>query len=195
MQTPVQLIVGLGNPGPEYAHTRHNAGEDLVAKLAAKLSISLTSTPKFFGLSGRALVAGGELRLLVPTTYMNRSGQAVGAFSQFYKIPPQAILVAHDELDLPPGCARLKLGGGHGGHNGLRDIIAALGNNRDFGRLRLGIGHPGAAPLVTGYVLQRAPATEREKIDQAMDSALDVLEDLIKGDWNRAMHQLHSTAK
>lgn len=195
MQTPVQLIVGLGNPGPEYVHTRHNAGEDFVAKLAAKLSISLTPTPKFFGFSGRAIVAGHELRLLVPSTYMNRSGQAVGALSQFYKIPPQAILVAHDELDLPPGCARLKQGGGHGGHNGLKDIIAALGNNRDFGRLRLGIGHPGAAPLVTGYVLQRAPVSEREKLDQAMDSALAVLDDLIKGDWNRAMHQLHSAAK
>lgn len=184
--------MGLGNPGPEYAHTRHNAGEDLVARLVERASISLTHTPKFFGFSGRTQCAGADLRLLVPTTFMNRSGQAVAAISQFYKIPAEAILVVHDELDLPPGSAKLKIGGGHGGHNGLRDIIAALGNNRQFGRLRLGIGHPGSAGLVTGYVLQKAPTAERDLIASAIDNALDVMEDLVRGDWNRAMKDLHS---
>jgi len=191
-QTPVQLIVGLGNPGPEYAQTRHNAGQDLVEELARQHNISLSSTPKFFGFSGRGNLAGQDVRLLIPTTYMNRSGQAVSAMAQFYRVPPEAILVAHDELDLAPGVARFKFSGGHGGHNGLRDIISALGNNKDFARLRLGIGHPGNAKLVADYVLKRAPAAENDLIQQGIERSLSVILDIVSGDWERAMRNLHT---
>lgn len=191
-QTPVQLIVGLGNPGPEYAQTRHNAGQDLVEQLARQNQISLSSTPKFFGHSGRGTIAGREVRLLIPNTFMNRSGQAVAALSQFYRIPPEAILVAHDELDLAPGVARFKFSGGHGGHNGLRDIIAALGNNKDFARLRLGIGHPGNAKMVSDYVLKKAPQAENDLIQQGIERSLAVIHDIVSGDWERAMRQLHT---
>lgn len=187
-----QLIVGLGNPGSEYANTRHNAGEDLVRLLADKLGVSLTSDSKFFGLSAKASFKGKDLRLLVPTTFMNRSGQAVGAIANFFKIPAESILVVHDELDLAPGVARLKKGGGHGGHNGLKDIQAALGNNPNFARLRIGIGHPGAAPLVASYVLKRAPQSEQELIEKAIDKSLTVLPEIIAGDWNKAMKDLHT---
>lgn len=194
MPTPVQLIVGLGNPGPDYARTRHNAGADWVESLAQLLSTPLVNTPKFFGLTGRASLPGGELRLLIPTTYMNRSGQSVAALAQFYKIPTEAILVAHDELDLAPGVARLKQGGGHGGHNGLRDIIASLGNNPNFMRLRLGIGHPGNAKQVADFVLKRAPTAEAELTQTASDKALAVREDLFSGQWDKALRTLHSAS-
>lgn len=193
MHTPIQLIVGLGNPGAEYHQTRHNAGQDFVMALAQQLGQPLAPTNKFFGYSARATLANNrEIRLLVPTTFMNRSGQAIAAISQFYKIPADAILVAHDELDLPPGTARLKRGGGHGGHNGLRDTISALGNNRDFPRLRIGIGHPGSASQVVGYVLQRAPAEQATQIQEASERALAVVEDLSAGEWDRATRNLHS---
>lgn len=123
---------------------------------------------------------------------MNRSGQAVAAVCQFYKIPPEAVLAVHDELDLPPGKARLKIGGGHGGHNGLRDIISSLGNNKDFGRLRLGIGHPGNAKLVSNYVLKKAPSEEFNAIEDAIRAAQPHVADLAKGDWEKAMRELHS---
>ncbi len=190
--TPLQLIVGLGNPGPEYHRTRHNAGADFVAELARREGASLTPENKFFGLTGRIHLHGQDLRLLIPTTFMNRSGQAVGAVALFYKVPPEAILVAHDELDLPPGAARLKHGGGHGGHNGLRDTIRALGNNANFNRLRLGIGHPGSAAQVVGYVLKKAPADEQQLIDDAIDRAADILPIAAKGDWAGAMNRLHT---
>ncbi|MBB3102686.1 aminoacyl-tRNA hydrolase [Azomonas macrocytogenes] len=190
--TVVQLIVGLGNPGPEYDQTRHNAGAFFVERLAATHGASLSSERKFFGLVGKFSHQGRDIRLLIPTTFMNRSGQAVAAMASFYRISPEAILVAHDELDLLPGVARLKKGGGHGGHNGLRDIIAQLGNQNSFHRLRLGIGHPGHSSQVTGYVLGRAPQTERELLDTSIDSAFGVLPDILDGNWTRAMQQLHS---
>jgi PTH1 family peptidyl-tRNA hydrolase len=190
--TAVQLIVGLGNPGPEYDQTRHNAGALFVVRLAAVKGASLCVERKYFGLVGKFSHQGRDVRLLIPTTYMNRSGQAVAALANFFRIAPQAILVAHDELDLPPGIAKLKQGGGHGGHNGLRDIIAQLGNRNDFHRLRLGIGHPGHASLVTGFVLGRAPRSEQEKLDASIDFALGVLPDILDGNWTRAMQQLHS---
>ncbi len=190
--TPVKMIVGLGNPGPDYQHTRHNAGQDFVDALAQHYSESLTATAKFFGHAGRITVAGRDLRLLIPTTFMNRSGQAVAAMAQFFKIEPESILVVHDELDLDPGVARLKIGGGHGGHNGLRDIISALGNNKNFGRLRLGIGHPGNAKLVSNYVLKRASIDDQNKIADAIGNALPYICDLIRGDWEKAMRELHS---
>ncbi len=192
---PIRLIVGLGNPGSEYEQTRHNAGQDLVEQLASALSASLSSTPKFFGLSTLARTANTDIRLLVPTTFMNRSGQAVATLSRFYKIAPEQILVVHDELDLQPGVARLKVGGGHGGHNGLRDIISALGNNKNFTRLRIGIGHPGHASAVAGYVLKRAAAEDREKISFAIDESLRIVDDLVSGDWDKATRQLHSNTK
>lgn len=195
MPTPIQLVVGLGNPGSEYEHTRHNAGADLVERLARKLGATLVTDHKYSGLSARVNHQGQDLRLLIPTTYMNRSGQAVGALANFFKIAPEAILVAHDELDLLPGTARFKQGGGHGGHNGLRDIIAALGNNNNFRRLRLGIGHPGDAKQVANFVLKRAPQSEQELIDASIDRAIACLPDAIKGDWDKAMKNLHTAAK
>lgn len=192
MNDRIQLIVGLGNPGSQYAHTRHNAGEDLVAQLAAHQHLSLKADPRFHGLYGKTLIEGQAVHLLIPSTFMNLSGKAVAALAGFYKIPPEAILVVHDELDLPPGCARFKQGGGHGGHNGLRDIISRLGNSRNFYRLRLGIGHPGHASQVAGFVLTRAPETERLKTQAASDEALRYLPLALSGHWQRAMNQLHS---
>lgn len=193
--TAVQLIVGLGNPGPEYDQTRHNAGALFVERLADREKVSLSLDKKYFGLVGKFSHQGRDVRLLIPTTYMNRSGQAVAALARFFRIEPEAILVAHDELDLPPGTARLKKGGGHGGHNGLRDIIAQLGNRNDFHRLRLGIGHPGHASLVSNFVLSRAPRSEQELLDASIDRAFEVLPEILSGDWTKAMQRLHSAAK
>lgn len=190
--TAVQLIVGLGNPGPEYDQTRHNAGALFVERVAASQRVNLSVDRKYFGLVGKFNHQGREVRLLIPTTYMNRSGQAVAALANFFKLKPEEILVAHDELDMPPGVAKLKQGGGHGGHNGLRDIIAQLGNQNNFHRLRLGIGHPGHASLVSGYVLGRAPRSEQELLEQSIDFALDVLPEILAGDWTVAMRKLHS---
>ncbi|MFI8579579.1 aminoacyl-tRNA hydrolase [Ectopseudomonas khazarica] len=190
--TAVQLIVGLGNPGPEYDQTRHNAGALFVERVAESQRVNLSVDRKYFGLVGKFNHQGREVRLLIPTTYMNRSGQSVAALANFFKIKPEEILVAHDELDMPPGVAKLKQGGGHGGHNGLRDIIAQFGNQNNFHRLRLGIGHPGHASLVSGYVLGRAPRSEQELLDQSIDFALDVLPEILAGDWTVAMRKLHS---
>ncbi len=188
----IGLIVGLGNPGADYRNTRHNAGADFVAALAQRCGAPLQEDSKFFGLTGRATLAGHQPRLLIPTTFMNLSGRAVAAMVTFYKVPPEGILIAHDELDIPTGTARFKQGGGHGGHNGLRDIIPALGNAKNFHRLRIGIGHPGHASKVTGYVLKKPSATEREKIDAAIEEAITALPLLLDGDNTKAMTQLHS---
>ena len=190
--TAVQLIVGLGNPGPEYDQTRHNAGALFVERLADSKRINLSLEKKYFGLVGKFSHQGRDVRLLIPTTFMNRSGQAVAALANFFRIPPEAILVAHDELDMPPGVAKLKLGGGHGGHNGLRDIIAQLGNQNNFYRLRLGIGHPGHSSMVSNFVLGRAPRSEQELLDTSIDFALGTLPEILAGDWSKAMHKLHS---
>jgi len=187
----IQLIVGLGNPGREYEDTRHNAGAWLVEALARSSGCTLALEPKFHGLTARTRASGQEVRLLIPTTFMNRSGQAVAALAGFYKIPPAAILVAHDELDLPPGCARFKQGGSGGG-NGVRDIIEKLGNQPGFHRLRIGIGHPRRADQVTGYVLGNPQRDERFAIDAAIDAALKVLPLALAGDWTKAMNQLHA---
>ncbi len=192
MSTAIKLIVGLGNPGAEYDRTRHNAGADFVEEIARQYSTSLSPENKFFGLTARINLKGQDVRLLVPTTFMNRSGQAVIAMANFYKIEPEEILVAHDELDLDPGVAKLKRGGGHGGHNGLRDIISALGNNKNFGRLRLGIGHPGNAKQVVGYVLKKASLSEQGLIDDAIYDATRQLPLAAQGNWEGAMNELHS---
>ena len=190
--TAIKLIVGLGNPGNEYRGTRHNAGADFVAALARQNGISLQEESRFFGLTGRITLSGHDLRLLIPTTFMNLSGTAVAAMARFFKIEPDQILVAHDELDIPPGSARFKKGGGHGGHNGLRDIIPSLANNANFHRLRVGIGHPGHASRVTGYMLGAPSQTEREHIDACIDEAIAALPLLLDGDSTKAMTRLHS---
>ncbi|HEY9036929.1 MAG TPA: aminoacyl-tRNA hydrolase [Pseudomonadales bacterium] len=191
----IALLVGLGNPGPRYTDTRHNAGAWLVERFAAAHGVTLNPDSKCQGRTARLTVQGQDLRLLIPDNYMNLSGQSVGAAARFYRIDPESILVAHDELDLAPGTARLKLGGGPGGHNGLKDIIAALANQRDFYRLRIGIGHPGNAREVSDFVLGKPPQSERDSIDAAIGHALTVLPDIVAGNINAAMKTLHTQPK
>ncbi len=186
VMTPPRLIVGLGNPGAEYADTRHNLGFWFVDRLADELKVTLAAQGKFFGCVGRS----GELYLLLPTTFMNRSGQAVAALARFYKIAPHEVLVIHDELDLPPGAIRLKCGGGNGGHNGLKDIQAHLATP-DFWRLRLGIGHPGERNEVVNYVLKAPRREEQELIDRALDRCLLAWPRLAAGDYEAAQRLLH----
>ncbi|MCW2480691.1 aminoacyl-tRNA hydrolase [Candidatus Symbiopectobacterium sp. NZEC135] len=188
----IKLIVGLANPGAEYAATRHNAGAWYVDQLAEAHRQSLKEEAKFFGYTARLSLAGHDVRLLVPTTFMNLSGKAVAAMATFYRIQPDEILVAHDELDLLPGVAKLKLGGGHGGHNGLKDIMSKLGNNPNFHRLRIGIGHPGDKSKVTGFVLGKPPTSEQTLIDGAIDEAIRCTEILLKDDMVKAMNRLHA---
>jgi len=190
--TGIRLIVGLGNPGQAYEGTRHNAGAFFIAELARRAGVTLATESKFFGQMARISLADSDLRLLIPSTFMNESGKSVAAAANFFRIPPDQILIAHDELDIPPGQARFKQGGGHGGHNGLRDIIPALGGKQDFHRLRIGIGHPGHASKVSGYVLAKPSAGDRQAIDQIIDEAVDALPLLLKGDPVKAMTQLHS---
>ena len=187
----IQLIVGLGNPGPEYQHTRHNAGSWVVEELARVSNIPLKADNKFVGLTGRGNVAGKDTRLLIPTTYMNKSGQSVGAIMKFYKYQPENLLVAFDELDLDPGIVKFKQGGSSS-QNGIRDIVKSLGNNKDFLRLRVGIGHPGSREKVTGHVLGKAPSDEQDKIDAAIDEAVRSIDILYKQDIKAAMNRLHS---
>jgi PTH1 family peptidyl-tRNA hydrolase len=188
----IQLIVGLGNPGTQYAGTRHNAGADFVRELARVAGGTLRTDSKYSGEIGEIVFAGHKLRLLIPTTFMNRSGRAVAALANFYKIAPTQMLIAHDELDVPPGSARFKFDGGHGGHNGLRDIVPALGNRKDFHRLRVGIGHPGSAKQVSNYVLSRPPQADRDAIMASIDEAIRALPLLLDGDAGKAMTRLHS---
>ena len=188
----IQLIVGLGNPGPEYSKTRHNAGAWFVELLAQQHNISLRAEKKYSGLYGKGNIAGKPVHLLIPTTFMNRSGKAVAPLANFFRIPVENILVAHDELDMEPGVAKIKLAGGHGGHNGLRDIISAMANNKNFYRLRIGIGHPGHRDKVTGHVLGKAPANEQHLIEQAIDEACRCIEIWQKDDLKKAQHRLHS---
>lgn len=190
--TAIKLIAGLGNPGKEYRGTRHNAGASFVEELARRCGSSLQLESRFFGLTGRVTLSGHDLRLLIPTTFMNLSGKSVAAMAGFFKIAPENILVAYDELDIPAGSARFKQGGGLGGHNGLRDIVPALGNDKNFHRLRIGIGHPGHASKVTGYVLGAPSQVDRERIDASIDEAIAALPLLLDGDSTKAMTRLHS---
>ena len=192
MDTPVELIVGLGNPGPNYERTRHNAGADLVLELAKSLHVELKYESKFFGDTARVILGGYAVRLLIPSTFMNLSGKSINALAKFYQIAPEAILVVHDELDKPPGEARFKKGGGHGGHNGLRDTIKCLGNNKEFARLRIGIGHPGNARQVADYVLKKASPNDQQLIVNSIDDALRALPLAVAGEWEKAMLKLHS---
>jgi peptidyl-tRNA hydrolase, PTH1 family len=186
----MQLIVGLGNPGSTYAATRHNVGAWLVTALAEQYNITLHAEAKFHGLYGSIDVDGHELKLLLPTTFMNSSGQAVQAIASFYKIPLSSILVAHDELDFPAGEVRLRFNGGHGGHNGLKDIMQKVGSG-DFYRLRIGIGHPGDKNKVHDYVLSKPRANEKKKIIYAIEKVMVLLPDLLNGDIDKVQRVLH----
>lgn len=186
----LKLIVGLGNPGEEYRQTRHNVGFDLIDDIASELRLSWQNKPKFFS----DLALSDAYTLQKPITYMNRSGQAVAAFAQFYKIPPEAILVLHDDLDLPPGAIRLKTGGGAGGHNGLKNIDQSLGTP-NYHRLRIGIGHPGVRSDVLGFVLGLPSSADREAYRQSFAQVLASLPDLLAGDFPKLMRLWHSSKK
>ncbi|MBF7072553.1 aminoacyl-tRNA hydrolase [Glaciecola sp. MH2013] len=187
----IRLIVGLGNPGPEYKNTRHNAGAMFVESLASRFNCPLKFESKFYGFTGRFTLNGKDVRLLIPTTFMNKSGQSVGALANFYKIDHSELLVAFDELDFEPGIVKFKLGGSST-QNGIRDIVAKLANQRDFLRLRIGIGHPGHKGKVTGHVLGRAPKDEQDKMDAAIDEAIRCVEILFRDGLTAATQRLHS---
>lgn len=187
--TPLRLVVGLGNPGPTYARTRHNAGFEFVDELARRAGAAFRRESRHQGEVARVCIAEQELWLLKPMTYMNLSGGSVQSLAGFYKIAPEAILIAHDELDFPPGVARLKQGGGAGGHNGLRDVIARLGEK--FWRLRIGIGHPGDPSAVLSYVLGRPPQAEAGLIQEAVSAAADAVAVMLLEGAEKAMNGLH----
>lgn len=187
----MKLIVGLGNPGEKYALTRHNIGFIWLQQLAAELKVSFISEAKFHGLCASGIYQGEPFRLLMPQTYMNTSGMATASLCRFYQCNPEQLLVIHDELDLPPGTIKLKLGGGSGGHNGLKDIIARLGN-KDFWRLRIGIGHPGNRAAVVDYVLHPPSKEEASLIDESISKSLALWPLLLSGDYMATMQKLHS---
>jgi peptidyl-tRNA hydrolase, PTH1 family len=189
--TAIRLVAGLGNPGTKYEHTRHNAGFWFVDEVVRRCSGRFRVETRFHSEVADCRIAGQECRLQKPQDFMNRSGRPVAALAAFYRIPRPAILVVHDDLDLPPGTVRLKQDGGHGGHNGLRDLIPNLGGN-DFLRLRIGIGHPGHRDDVVGYVLKPATREERAAIGVAIEAALGVLPDVIAGNLDAAMKVLHT---
>jgi PTH1 family peptidyl-tRNA hydrolase len=193
-QASLRLVVGLGNVGARYAGTRHNAGFWYADGLAARLGASFREDRKAHGELARTQVGSQDLRLLKPSTLMNASGRSVAAVAGFHKLPAASVLVAHDDLDLPPGAVRMKFGGGHGGHNGLRDIAAQLGTP-EYWRLRIGVGHPGQRDDVIDYVLTRPAPDEREAIEAAIERAIDASEPLLaSGDAEAAMQKLHSGA-
>ena len=188
---PIQLIVGLGNPGKEHELDRHNAGFWFVDLLAESFGARFREERKFNADLCRIQIGNNEVRLLKPMTYMNRSGQSIQAVCNYFKIAPTEVLVVHDELDLPAGTARLKAGGGHAGHNGLRDIVSAM-DGGDFWRLRLGIDRPSDSRQVVDYVLGRPSRDDAQAIDRAVEAAADLLPEMLSGDFQRAMHRLHS---
>ncbi|TCT13922.1 aminoacyl-tRNA hydrolase [Bibersteinia trehalosi] len=188
----IKLIVGLGNPGAKYEGTRHNAGEWLINEIARMYNVSLKEEPKYFGKTAKISTPQGEVRLLVPTTFMNLSGKAVGALANFFRIQPEEILVAHDELDLPAGAVKIKQGGGHGGHNGLKDIVACLGNKNTFYRVRIGIGHPGSKDLVSGYVLGKPSPEDQRLLDSVIDEAARCVDILFKDGMVKATNRLNA---
>jgi PTH1 family peptidyl-tRNA hydrolase len=187
----IRLIVGLGNPGPEHAATRHNAGFWFVDEVAARMKVSLAPERSYFGMAGRASVGGRPVWLLEPTTYMNVSGKSVAALARFFKIEPGEILVVHDELDLMPGQVKLKLGGSHAGHNGLKDIHAQLGS-ADYWRLRIGIGHPGVKAEVINYVLKKPSPEHRTEIEKAIEQSISGLDLILAGDMERATMKINA---
>lgn len=187
----LKVIVGLGNPGSKYTETRHNAGFWFIDEVARKYSATFRPDKKFHGEVAKISLEGNDLCLLKPATFMNLSGRAVQSLLSFYRFSADQLLVAHDEIDLPPGTAKLKFGGGHGGHNGLRDIISQLAT-KDFYRLRIGVGHPGSKDQVVDYVLSTASRDDRILIDRDIDDAVSVMPDLASGALEQAMQSLHS---
>jgi PTH1 family peptidyl-tRNA hydrolase len=190
MTQGITLIAGLGNPGPEYAETRHNAGFRFLDAVLSGSGVAMRRESRFNGDVARIDIGGREVWLLAPQTFMNHSGESVAKFANYYKIPVSEILVVHDELDLAPGTVRLKIGGGNGGHNGLTDVTEKLGP--DYARLRIGIGHPGSAAQVVSFVLKRAPASEQKLIDEAIARAREQLPDIVQGQFPKVMNALHS---
>lgn len=188
----IKLLVGLGNPGPEYEDTRHNAGFWWLDAAARQLKVSLQMEKGYYGLAARATVQGQTVWLLAPQTFMNLSGKSVSALAKFFKIAPDEILVVHDELDIAPGEAKLKLGGSHAGHNGLRDIHAQLGTDA-YWRLRLGVGHPGVKAEVVHWVLKKPSLDHRIAIDQCIDRSVLALPDLLAGDMSKATMKIHTS--
>lgn len=189
----IRLIAGLGNPGPRYADTRHNVGTWFVDHLARRFGVSMSADSKFKGAVGRADVLGHDLRLLIPQTFMNLSGESVGPLAHFFKINPEEILIAYDEMAFEPGVMRLKTGGGANGHNGIRSVIDGLGNAPGFHRLRIGVGHPGDRDRVTAYLTSvTTPAAERQRIEDAFDLPDEVFEQLLDGRFQKVMNWLHA---
>ncbi len=189
--SPIKLIVGLGNPGEKYTKTRHNAGFLFLDRLLMQTGGALKADKNCFGRTTKVEIASQEVRLLAPDTFMNLSGKAVVAACRYYKVALNEVLVAHDELDLDPGVARLKLAGGHGGNNGLRDIAQKSGT-KEFARLRIGIGHPGVGRDVSGYVLKPANKADQQAIDDAIAESLRVIDLVVQGEFPRAMNELHT---
>ncbi|WP_018142116.1 aminoacyl-tRNA hydrolase [Thioalkalivibrio sp. ALJ7] len=187
---PIRLLVGLGNPGPRYAETRHNAGFWFVDALARRYAADFRPESRFDGEAARLNLPAGDCWLLKPMSFMNKSGLPVRKCADFYRIPPEAILIVHDELDLDPGVVRLKMGGGHGGHNGLRDLHRHLGGP-NYARLRVGIGHPGHRDDVVPFVLDRPGKADTQVIEEAIDKALDQVPALVAGRWDEAVRNLH----
>ena len=188
----LKLIVGLGNPGPQHDSNRHNAGVIFLHQLCKSYGGNLRGESKFFGEFGAINIAGNEVKLLFPSTFMNHSGKAVAAVCKFFKIEPKNALVAYDEIDFDVGIARLKEGGGHGGHNGIRDIINAFGGNRDFYRLRIGVGHPGDKSMVSNHVLSNPSRSEADLIKGVIEDAVHVMPKAVTGEWEEAMRLLHT---
>jgi PTH1 family peptidyl-tRNA hydrolase len=187
----ISLIVGLGNPGQEYAETRHNAGFRFLDALLSGSSIALRRESRFSGDAARWSIDGNEIWLLAPQTFMNHSGDSVAKFANYYKIAAANVLVVYDEIDLPVGAVRFKVGGGSAGHNGLTDVIEKMGSP-DCARLRIGVGHPGSAAQVASYVLKRAPANEQALIDEAIERARGYLPDIVRGEYSKVMNALHA---
>lgn len=190
--SPVKLIVGLGNPGPQYDSNRHNAGVIFLHHLCKAYGGTLRGESKFFGEFGSINIAGSDIKCLFPTTFMNNSGKSVAAVCKFFKIAPENMLVAYDEIDFPVGVTKLREGGGHGGHNGVRDIISALGGNKDFFRLRIGVGHPGHKSMVANYVLSDPSRSEADLIMRDIEDSIRVTPKLVVGEWEEAMRLLHT---
>jgi PTH1 family peptidyl-tRNA hydrolase len=187
----IRLIVGLGNPGLQYYQTRHNAGAQFVENLASRFAINLELDAKFFGFTGRGVIAGQDVRLLIPITFMNLSGKSVAAICQFYKIGIDEMLVAYDELDFDPGIAKFKIGGSSS-QNGIKDIVSRMSNQRDFLRLRIGIGHPGHKSKVTAHVLTKAPKADYARVEDAIDEAVRCIPILYEQYLTKAQQRLHS---
>ena len=189
---PIKLIVGLGNPGPQHERNRHNAGVIFLHHLCKAYGNSLRDEAKFFGEFSSIVIEGADIKLLFPTTFMNNSGKSVATVCKFFKLAPENLLVAYDEIDFDVGITRFKDGGGHGGHNGVRDIINALGGKNDFFRLRIGVGHPGHKSMVANYVLNDPSRAEADAIMSNIEDAIRLLPTAINGNWEEAMRVLHS---